>query len=256
MTYLDKLVDYTTNTPHNTNAAVVRSLAERYAEEMANSVSSDIDILIDRSITEISSDVTTIGGGAFCDCTSLTTIDFPSATTIGVNAFYGCTALTTINFPQVTTLDEYAFYSCTSLTTVDLPSATTIGHSGFRGCTALTEVKLPQVTTLNHYAFYECSALSTVDFPLLTSIRSRVFLYCRALATLILRSETMATLEDSASLNETAIASGTGYIYVPAALVDTYKAATGWSKFADQFRALEDYTIDGTITGELDLDKI
>lgn len=50
--------------------------------------------------------------------------------------------------------------------------------------------------------------------------------------------------------------SGTGYIYVPRALVDTYKAATNWSTIADQFRALEDYTVDGTITGELDESKI
>lgn len=40
------------------------------------------------------------------------------------------------------------------------------------------------------------------------------------------------------------------------ALVDSYKAATNWSTYATQFRALEDYTVDGTITGELDSTKI
>jgi hypothetical protein len=54
----------------------------------------------------------------------------------------------------------------------------------------------------------------------------------------------------------TRIEKGTGYIYVPADLVDSYKAATNWSTFAAQFRALEDYTVDGTITGELDITKI
>lgn len=39
-------------------------------------------------------------------------------------------------------------------------------------------------------------------------------------------------------------------------LVDTYKADTNWSTYAAQFRALEDYTVDGTITGELDESKI
>jgi hypothetical protein len=34
---------------------------------------------------------------------------------------------------------------------------------------------------------------------------------------------------------------GTGYIYVPATLVDTYKAGTNWSTHADQIRAIEDY---------------
>lgn len=36
MTYLDKLVNYIVSTPYNTNAAVVKSLAERYAEEKAS----------------------------------------------------------------------------------------------------------------------------------------------------------------------------------------------------------------------------
>ena len=52
------------------------------------------------------------------------------------------------------------------------------------------------------------------------------------------------------------IASGAGYIYVPAALVDSYKVATNWSTYAAQFRALEDYTVDGTTMGELDPNKI
>ena len=34
---------------------------------------------------------------------------------------------------------------------------------------------------------------------------------------------------------------GTGYVYVPASLIETYKTATNWSAFANQFRAIEDY---------------
>ena len=78
----------------------------------------------------------------------------------------------------------------------------------------------------------------------------------RALIALILRSETMATLAGTNALSSTPIASGTGYIYVPSALIEDYKVATNWSTYADQFRALEDYTVDGTITGELDESKI
>ena len=46
------------------------------------------------------------------------------------------------------------------------------------------------------------------------------------------------------------------YVYVPAALVDAYKSATNWSANAAKFRALEDYTVDGTISGDLDDAKI
>ena len=43
------------------------------------------------------------------------------------------------------------------------------------------------------------------------------------------------------SLGGTLIASGTGYIYVPKALVDSYKSATNWTTYASQIRAIEDY---------------
>jgi hypothetical protein len=39
----------------------------------------------------------------------------------------------------------------------------------------------------------------------------------------------------------TPIAKSTGYIYVPRALVDSYKSATNWSTYANQIRAIEDY---------------
>ena len=41
--------------------------------------------------------------------------------------------------------------------------------------------------------------------------------------------------------NNTLIASGTGYIYVPAEYIEEYKTATNWSVYASRFRAIEDY---------------
>ena len=49
----------------------------------------------------------------------------------------------------------------------------------------------------------------------------------------------------------------TSRILVPSALLEEYKAATNWSSyFSSKLYALEDYTVDGTVTGELDPDKI
>lgn len=36
------------------------------------------------------------------------------------------------------------------------------------------------------------------------------------------------------------IQNGTGYIYVPASLVDSYRAATNWTYFSNQISAFED----------------
>jgi hypothetical protein len=58
--------------------------------------------------------------------------------------------------------------------------------------------------------------------------------------TVILRANEAATVQSN-SFQSSAIASGTGYVYVPRALVDTYKAATNWSAYASQIRAIEDY---------------
>ncbi len=97
------------------------------------------------------------------------------------------------------------------------------------------------VTSIGTYAFNACSALTTADFPMVTSIGTYAFNSCSNLTALILRSETMCTLSDTNAFNNSAIKSGTGYIYVPRALVDSYKAASNWSTYANQFRAIEDY---------------
>lgn len=193
-----------------------------------------IDKFIDRSITEISSNITGIGAHAFYGCTELARVDLPLLTNIGAYAFYGCTALTSVDFPLVTNIETYAF----------------------RGCTALARIDCPLVTAIAAYAFYGCTALTRVDFPLLTRLCVQSFRGCSELATLTLRKGSRVPIDNVNALAETKIAGGTGYIYVPASLITSYKSHSIWSTYASQFRALEDYTVDGTITGALDESKI
>ena len=154
---------------------------------------------------------------------------------------------------------SYAFWKCTALTNAVLPSVNSIGPRAFWECTALTNVVLPSVTSIDNYAFSTCTALKQVDISSKVAIGSyncQVFADCSVLTSLVLRDNTLSTVSNTSAFGNTPIAKGTGYIYVPRALVDTYKAATNWSTYATQFRALEDYTVDGTTTGALDETKI
>ena len=179
-----------------------------------------------------------------------------AVTSVGSYAFRDCTSLTTANFPAATSVGSYAFSSCSKLATANFPAATSVGSSAFQSCNALTTLDFPAVTKVEGYAFRQCALLTTLDFPVANNIDDRAFYYSAKFTALILRNQSQVFLAGTRAFEGTPIASGAGYIYVPRSLVDSYKTATNWSTYANQFRALEDYTVDGTTTGELDPTKI
>lgn len=120
-------------------------------------------------------------------------------------------------------------------------TVTIIGRYGLGGCTKLTSVVLPAVRTTVGNSIVGCSALTKADFSNLQKIRYSTFYSNKKLVTLIIRTQAVANLENTSAFKDTPIASGTGYVYVPSALVDSYKTATNWSTYANQIRAIEDY---------------
>lgn len=122
----------------------------------------------------------------------------------------------------------------------------------------ITEYRDYSITKIGNSAFWNCSSLSSVDLRSVTIIAGYAFHNCGALTALILRDTSKVCVLD----NQSALRMESGaplqkvYFYVPSALIDSYKSATNWSTFASKFRALEDYTVDGTTTGELDPNKI
>lgn len=103
--------------------------------------------------------VSSIGGGAFQGCSSLTSVTIPgSVTSIGNSAFMNCSSLTNINIPgSVTTIYDFAFSGCKGLTTVIIPeSVTNIGEYAFYGCTGMKNVFALRTDPKEYHADSEC----------------------------------------------------------------------------------------------------
>ena len=228
----------------------------------------DLDALIDGSLTEITSNAESVRSGAFLGNTWVTKIDLPKALTINTGAFENCTKLMNVNIPSATTMEYDIFKNCKKLVSVNAPLVETIKQYAFNMCVLIESVKFPALTLVDQYCFSRADNLKKADFPKVKKINNNAFNNCYSFRTLILRSETMCNLGGSNAFYYCYHFSGSahstynpdglkdGYIYVPRTLIDSYKAATNWTTFATQFRALEDYTVDGTTTGELDESKV
>ena len=244
------------NVPSNEDAIIERTISGAYTNNNVTKIG-NYAFYYCGSLTKADfPNATSIGSAAFNNCNNLSEADFPNATSIESSAFNYCSKLSEADFPNVTSIGNYAFKNCSSLTKADFPNLTSIRESAFDSCSKLSEVDFQNVSSIGNYAFYYCRSLTEADFPNLTSIGSNAFSGCTKLASLILRGSTIICTLQSYAFTSTPISSGTGYIYVPAALIDSYKAATNWNTYAAQFRALEDYTVDGTTTGDLDPTKI
>jgi hypothetical protein len=134
-----------------------------------------------------------------------------------------------------------ACQGATKLVTVNLPSVTSIGTYAFYNCSGLTTVNLPLATSIPSQCFYSCTKLQHADFGKASSIAAQAFNACSVLTELILRkSDAICTLSNTSAISNSPIGKGTGYVYVPDELVDSYKIATNWSTYANQIKPLSE----------------
>ena len=194
--------------------------------------------------------LTQIGGSAFSGCTNLTTINGgANVTSLGDYAMYNCQRLSfsTFPFPKVSSVPREALRRCYALTDVIFPNtaATALGQAALQECTGLTSITFRGFATFAYQTCAGCTALKTIDIAAVKGSHTYYspFLNCTALENFVVRSmpNGVPTIQ-SGWFSGTQIASGNGYIYVPDDKVDAVKAATNWSTYSAQIRALSEYT--------------
>ena len=125
----------------------------------------------------------------------------------------------------VTEISEQAFFAFTGLTSLTIPdTVTTLGNYAFQDCIGLTSVTIGSgITSIGDYAFglYQesTSALTSVTVKATTP---------PTIGTGIFDNETTSVSPANSNL----------VIYVPAASVAAYQAASGWSTYASRIQAI------------------
>lgn len=196
----------------------------------------------------------------FDSCRGLTSLDLSNFNTSNViNMMYmfnKCSSLTSLdlskfNTNKVTNM-SYMFYSCDKLTSLDLSSFDTTNvtnmNSMFYSCHLLTSLDLKSFNIVNTNniggMFSTCSSLTRLDLSNFDTTNvtnmNNIFYNCSNLTALIINNPKLFELKSSNCFDNSAIANGTGYVYVPDDMVDTYKAATNWSVYADQIKPISE----------------
>ena len=195
-----------------------RGYAEGYENGYENGKNDSLTEFIGNEDYFVTGKVINLEDWKYFQDTKVTAVKFPYTTIVGSSAFSGCSRLVSANFPLATYIKNNAFESCSKLVSVYLPLVKVFGGSVFKGDTSLVKV----------------------DLPVLNTIWEKVFSDCTALKTVILRLNRVSQLKTADVFNNTPIANGTGYIYVPDNLVDQYKFADNWSTYASQIKPISE----------------
>lgn len=203
--------------------------------------------------------ITTIGDSGFTYCSGLESITIPKIERISNYAFYGCSGLTSVQLgDSLISIGDYAFSGCSkAFTSLELKNGVSVGNYAFANCGTLTSATIDtnsigsgvfkdctvlnsinigsSVTSISSYSFQSCTSLTSITIPSgVTSIGDRAFEDCYRLRSVTVNASTPPTLGSY-------VFNGVDYymkIYVPETSVDAYKAASGWSDYADRIKPI------------------
>ena len=193
----------------------------------------------------IPNSVTSIGSGAFEDCSGLTSVTIPnSVTSIGKDAFEGCSGLTSVTIGNsVTSIGGYAFEGCDCLKEVHVSDIAAWCNIEFESSEAnplsyahnlyledklITDLVIPKgVKQIKYHAFYHCSGLTSVTIPnSVTSIGGYAFEGCSNLKQVYCAAMTPpsgARVFSGETLD--------GTLYVPVGTKSKYESVDPWRNF-------------------------
>ena len=208
---------------------------------------------------------------------TMTEINNEQLTTVRESAFQRSSKLKIVNLPNVTSLGDYALNSCAALETVILPKVTSLGREALAYSKIKNELVMESLTTTVYaMQYFRNSNIAKARFPKLNVFAGQIARYSATFGILDLPVCTeigVANFENASSnycshlllradsvCAVSTINTGILNVYVPSALIEEYKVATNWvdlyTSNPNLFHALEDYTVDGTISGEFDESKI
>ena len=168
------------------------------------------------------------------------TVDFPSVEAIGTNAF---------SYSYI----PYAYF----------PEVASAGTLAVGYCSELTYAIFPKLN-VDSVFLRDCPKLIYLEIFGGNLTAAGLFNNIAKLQHFIIRDNAnVSQVRSSYSNNPIAGTSSTVSVlnvYVPSNMISAYKSATNWSSYFSNgyitFKALEDYTVDGTVTGEFDYELI
>ena len=148
----------------------------------------------------------------------------------------------------ISSIRNYALSFCTGHDfSFSSSSATSIGYNAFQGAN-ITSFSAPNLTGAanNASTFNSAKKLTFADMGSLAKIYGNFAYNANALTVLVLRHTSVVTLDNVNAFGNTPIRGyngRSGTIYVPSALIDSYKSASNWSSIFNEgyvtFTAIE-----------------
>ena len=201
-----------------------------------------------------------INSGAFQGCSALVKIDLPKCYILMERAFNNCELLSEVSLPKVLRINSSTFEYCVEIQQMTLPLCSYIDRYAFNGdwnaSMKLQSLYLPLCNTLSNTAlgtkylsdlsvpmcisFYanliNNSVISTLSLPIVNYLSNNIFSNCTNLTSLTLGTGTyLIPSYGTDMLYNTPIMSGTGSIYVDAAMYDKWITTEGWSSLSERF---------------------